>query len=317
MYELGKMWKVRDFLKNAKKQLQAKLQKLKANVSETRFKIFNKKAELTDSKFRGCCPVEEEFGAIVILKEQKPEWEYLEVEKPEIENRSVERPSVNPLGNTAPSTWIGVRRARPKEFMRVQISQVTDHFQIEQETHEFISAVQESGGREVTQVTSPKKGEAHETGSQVIKREKEVIVRSRELEEVKRGSLYEEVARAGKVAEYTVEFEIAESINKLSDQMASTSKRTEQLLEVIFKLISQLPMPQTVVLSERKTGKKYNANRPSIICHFCRKGGHILRKCKAFQIARKNATGDCSADCRAGHSVTLREHKVSEWVMGL
>ena len=43
MYELGKMWKVRDFLKNAKKQMQAKLQKLKVNVSETRFKIFKKR----------------------------------------------------------------------------------------------------------------------------------------------------------------------------------------------------------------------------------------------------------------------------------
>jgi hypothetical protein len=312
MDDAGTMWKVRVFLKNAKQQLQAKLQKLKVNVSKNRLKIGKVEADMTDSKFQGFYPVEKEFGAVVILKEQEPGWEYIETEKPKIENRSVKRPSVNPPGNTAPSTWVEARGGLPKEFTRVQTSRVTDHFRTEQETLGFISAAQGSGRTEVTQVISPTKvGEAHKTGSQVIKLEKEVIVRLREIEHVKRENFYEEVARAEKLAEYVrfyqtlpfaVEYEIAESINKLSEQMANTSKRTEQLVEGILKLMTLLPMPQTAALSERKTGKKNNPNRSSIICYFCRKEGHILRKCIAFQKARKNATGDCSVEGRAGHS---------------
>jgi hypothetical protein len=303
------------FLKKTKQQFQEKLRKLKANASRTRLIIFNVEADMTDSKFLGNCPVQEEFGAVRgILKEQELKLDYFQVEKSEIENRSVERPFVKPPGSTAPSTLIGETGERSMEFMGARTPQVTVHFQTEQATPEFISAAQWSGGKEVIQVTSPQTVETHETGSRVIKREKKVIVRTREIEEVKGGSCDEEEARVKKVAEYiemfnetqtsAVEKEIFECLSKLCEQMASTNKRTEQLLEGFFKLRSQFPMSQTATLSKRKTGKTYNANRSPIICYFCRKEGHILRKCKAYRIARKNAIGGCSVGGRTGHCAT-------------
>jgi hypothetical protein len=302
------------FLKKTKQQLQEKLRKLKANVSRTRLVIFNVEADMTDSKFQGC-PVQEEFGAVKgILKEQELQLDHFQVEKSEIENRSVERPFVKPTGSAAQSTWIGETGERPIEFTGARKHQVTVYFQTEQATPEFISAAQGSGGKEVTQVTSPQTVETHETGSRVIKREETVIVRTWEIEKVERGSFYEEEVRAKKLAECkeifnethtsAVENEILKCLSKLCDQMASTNKRTEQLLEGFFKLMSQVPMSQKAALSKRKTRKTFNVNRSPIICYFCSQEGHILRKCKAYRIARKNAIGGCSVGGRTGHCAT-------------
>ena len=123
---------------------------------------------------------------------------------------------------------------------------------------------------------------------------------------------YEEEIRAKKEADYiasihqkhasAVENKIPEVISKLSDQMESNSKETKQLLEGVLQLMSQFQMSLTKAPPERRTRPTYDGNSSSIVCHFCRKEGHILRYCKVYQEAKRNAVGVCSSCGRAGHS---------------